>query len=77
MKDIYDQAAESYDNDCKEADREQKYIMKETMGADFDTFFYQNKEGEDVRELAAKAETMRDAIREEEIAQNHYEDNKF
>ena len=37
---------------------------------------YQNDEGEDVRELAAKAEAQRDAIREEQ-AIDHARDNEI
>ena len=47
------------------------------MGKHFKDFFYTNDEGEDVRELAEKAEAQRDAIREEEIAAKFYWDAKY
>lgn len=52
-------------------------IVEKMMGKHFKDFFYTNDEGEDVRELAEKAEAQRDAIREEEIAAKFYWDAKY
>jgi hypothetical protein len=80
---LYDEAMRSLDADNKEADREREYqkreeqaepLMKKLM-PDFGKYF--NDEGEDVRELAEKAEAQRDAIREDEIAAKFYLDAKL
>ncbi len=52
-------------------------IVEKMMGKSYKDFFYTNDEGEDVRELAEKAEAQRDAIREEEIAAKFYWDAKY
>lgn len=52
-------------------------IVEKMMGKDFDEYFYTNDEGEDVRDLAEKAEAMRDQIREEEISAKYYWDAKY
>lgn len=86
--DIYQQAEQAYrcereyaDSDKKwtarEEQQEGKTLVEKMMGKSFKDFFYTNDEGEDVRELAEKAEAQRDAIREEEIAAKFYWDAKY
>lgn len=85
--------------DERNADRERQYrtdeynyedtqsepIVQKMMGEEYSKYF--NDEGEDIRELAAKAEAQRDAAREsdltaqyeveQEINADHAQDNKI